>query len=445
MEEIFNSVSNRECASLIWLTLFIIAISVSNSVRSSFGNVLRSFMQPLIVVPLLLAACYATLEVYLLAQMDWWSITNLKTSAIWVITFAFVGMFEVGSMKQGKSSLRKIARDIFSTTMFLTFILELKTFSLSVEMMAVPAVTFVALLAATAKLQREHAPVDKLLGWILLLIGTFYVGHSLWLSYVEWQQTATCATALEFFIPIMLSVGFLPFLYAWHVFVAYNAAFATISIFGLDEKLLPYARWLAITRIRGDTEFLERWRQSIQRSRPVNKAELKHSLVTLRALVEREKAPPVVQPIDGWSPYLAMQFMADYGIETGHYHHSYDDEWCASSSMREIGEGVIWKNNIAYYIEGNEHAVTTLKLKMNINDLTNPQEAEGMFINWCMHLLEQAVSFDAIDRMKMQIVELKNFESEIPFGKVQIMRDNFLGGITGGYSRKLVISRGVQI
>lgn len=444
MNEIIESISNREWAALLWFTVLIVAINVKKSIRDSFAGVLRAFFQPLIVVPLLLAAIYATGEIYLLRHVGWWSLANLKSTVLWLITFAFVTMFEVASIKDKRVGLGKITRNIITVTSIFLFITELHSFSLPVEIIALPFVTFIVLTAEVAKLKPEHAPVSKILGTVVVLIGLSYLGFSVWMTFKEFDHTVTWANALELLIPIIISVGFFPFLYAWRIYAAYNAAFVAISIFGLDEKFVPYARWLAITRIRGDVELLERWRKSIQASRPATKAELRHSLVALRALVERETSPPVIQPKDGWSPYHAMQFMTDYRIETGHYHHSFDDEWSASSPMREIGDGVMWKNNIAYYIEGNEQAATTLKLKLNINDPPCAREAEDMFIIYCAHLLEQAVSLDAVERMKLDIAKLAPFAANIPYGSVCVIRDDFFGGIKGGYSRKFEITRGVN-
>lgn len=439
MDEIIKSISNREWAVLIWLTLVVVGINFSKSIRQSFGGVLRSLLSPLIVIPLMLAACYAVGEIYLLRQIGWWTIANLKSTVLWLITFAFVAIFEVAAPKNHKLGLGKVTRDIITFTSIFVFITELHSFSLPIEIAALPIVTFIALTYEVAKLKPEHAMASKLLGTLLALIGLGYFSFSLWMTAEKFGQTATWANALEFIVPIALSIGFLPFLYAIRIYSAYNSAFVTISNFGINSELVPYARWLAITGIRGNTELLERWRQSIQRLRPADKAELKHSLFALRVLVEREKDPPVVQPEDGWSPYLAMQFMADYGIETGHYHHTFNDEWHAASPMREIGIGVIWKNNIAYYIEGSEHAATTLKLKLNINDPAAVQEAEEMFVVWCMHLLERAVSLDAVERMKMQISGLEDFEAEIHFGRVRLTRTDWAGGINDHYSRKFEI------
>jgi hypothetical protein len=159
-------------------------------------------------------------------------------------------------------------------------------------------------------------------------------------------------------------------------------------------------------------------------------------------LTLREKSPRTVHPKDGWSPYLAMQFVADLGVETGHYHRSHDDEWFASSLMREFGSGAIWRNNLAYYIEGSEHAASVLKIKLNINDPEQPEEAEDMFIVHALHLLEQAVSLNAVERLKGLVAALGDFAADIPFGQVTLTREPFVGGIPGGYSREFNVQRG---
>lgn len=442
MNAVIASITTREIASAIWLAVFLMVILIQQSTRESLGSVLEALFQPILLIPLAIGAAYGTAEIYLLERLGWWSVANLKTTIVWLFTFAFVTMFEVATAKSRKAGLGKIAAEILSVAGFLTFITELYSFSLWVEVIALPFVTMIALMSLMAKQKPEHVQVAKLMGCLSALIGLSYIGFSLWKTYQLWSETATLANALELAIPILLFLGFIPFLYTWRVFVAYSDVFATISIFGIDKSLVPYARWLAITRIRGDLELLERWRMAIQASRPGNRAELKHSFNALLALKEREAAPPVVQPKDGWSPYLAMQFLADYGVETGHYHHSFDDEWFASSSMREIGGGLNPPNNLAYYVDGTKHAATALKVKLNVNNPDEAGEAEDMFIVHAMHLLEQAISLDAVERFKMRIATLETFEAEIPHGRISLSREDFVGSIKDGYSRRFEIRRG---
>ncbi|MCC2977164.1 hypothetical protein LK533_10830 [Sphingomonas sp. PL-96] len=444
MNAIINSISDREIASATWLAAFVAFVLINKSTRDSLGAVIRALFQPALIIPLGIAALYASGEIFLLSYMGWWSVANLKTTILWLVTFAFVTMFEVATAKNRKAGLGKITAEILSVAVLVTFIAELYSFPLIVELIALPFVTVVVLMAEMAKHKPEHAPVAKLMGCLSGLIGSSYIGFSLWKSVELWRDTFTWANWLELVIPIILSVAFLPFLYAWRTYVAYNEMFTTISIFAIEKALVPYARWLAITRIRTDLDLLERWRKSIQSARPAKKVELKHTLTALLALKEREASPPTVPPKEGWSPYLAMQFLADVGVETGHYNHRYEDEWGASSPMRELGKGDgICRNNIAYYIDGTQHAATVLKVKLNVNMTADRTDAEDMFLLHAMHLLEQAVSFDAVERLKVQIASLKDFEADIPFGSVSLTRENFNGGaIKDGYSLIFTVRRG---
>jgi hypothetical protein len=441
MNSVIASISNREWASLIWFAALVAYVIYNESTRERLGHLIKTFFQPVLIVPLLMATLYGAGEIYLLDRIGWWSIDNFKTTVLWCVTFAFATMFEVATAKNRKAGLGKITRDLVTVTGVLVFITELYSFDLWIELVALPLVTLIYLMAEMAKYKPEHAQVAKLFGGLSALIGFSYLGFSVWKTVEAGREAATWANALEFLIPVALSLGFLPFLYVWRTYIAYNEMFTTISIFGIDKKLVPYARWLAVTRIRSDLDLLERWRKSIQASRPKSKPELKHTLIALFALREREADPPAVPPQDGWSPYLAIQFMGGMGIETGYYHHSFEDDWFAQSSMRELGEGSGFKNNITYYVNGTEHAVTSMKIKLNVNALAAAEEAENVFINQAMHLLEQAVSFDAVERISLRIATLHPFVEEIPYGAVTLTREDF-ANIRGGYERVFEIKRG---
>jgi hypothetical protein len=444
MQSLVVSVNTREIAAAFWLVVFAGFVILNRSTRLSAIGVLKAVAQPILLIPLVIAALYAITEIWAFHRLGLWSAANLKTTILWLVTFAFVTMFEVATAKDRSASLARITRDVVSVTAALVFITGLHTFLLFVELIALPLVTLIVLTGEVAKHRPEHAAVARLLGCITTTIGFSYLGFSLLKTVEQWQMVATWAAMSEFVIPVLLSLGFLPFLYGWRTYVAYNSMFATIDIFGMESRLVCYARWLAITRIRSDIVLLDRWRNALQTSRPSTKAELKHSLEALHALTKREKSPPTVQPKDGWSPYLAMQFMADLGVETGHYQNSFDDEWFASSPMREFGNGAIWRNNIAYYIDGSEQAATTLKIKLNANSPGEAREAEDMFIVHALHLLEQAVSLDAVERLKGLVALLDDFKADIPSGKVTLKREDFVGGIPGGYSRIFSIRRGAD-
>lgn len=133
--------------------------------------------------------------------------------------------------------------------------------------------------------------------------------------------------------------------------------------------------------------------------------------------------------------------MIDFDLKTGYYNQSSDDEWFACSPMQEVGNGEILKNNIAYYIEGNEYVVNVLKLKLNINDPITAGEAEEIFSIYCIHLIRQAVNIEAAERIQIKISALEDFEERIPYGVMHLLHEPWIGGIKDGYSRMLEVSR----
>jgi len=442
VDVIFDAVSARELSLAIWLLALLVFVLTTAPMRTALGGVVRAFVQPLILIPLLAASAYAAAEIWVLAKLGGWSIANLKTTILWLLTFAFVALFEIVAIKDRIKGLRKIAGEIVTITAIFTFVTELKSFPFVVELVAVPLITCLAMMAEMAKHRPEHQIVVKPLGCLLGLIGFGYFGYSLWLSYADWQQTATWATALEFFIPILLSLGFLPFLWLWQFYVVHSDLSVTLAVTNIDEKIIPYARWLALTRIGNDYEMLERWRRAMLDVRPVTKAQLRQSFVDLKAIRAREASPPVIPPDAGWSPYIAMGFMAELGYETGHYNHRFDGEWGASSPMRMVGAVIGLGNNLAYYVDGEEMAATTLKYKLNVKDPASATEAEDMFRAGCHHLLEQAVSLDAVERFGSQLDSGADFTATIPYGHITMTRTEFTDRIKGGYSRRFDIVRG---
>ena len=98
-------------------------------------------------------------------------------------------------------------------------------------------------------------------------------------------------------------------------------------------------------------DYLERWNRYVQRDRPDSKEGIRDSLKRVKTVLNREKNPPEVSKEEGWSPWLAKDFMNEFELKTRDYHQGFEGDWFAGSNMKQIGSG--WpQNNIAYYVEG---------------------------------------------------------------------------------------------
>lgn len=140
-----GTVNTREAAATFWLVAFAAFVVFHRSTRPSAVGVLKALAKPVLLAPLAIAALYAGAEIWALQRFGLWSATNLKTTILWLATFAFVTMFEVANAKERPASLGKITRDVVSVTAVLVFITGLHTFPLIVELIAFPLVTLIAL------------------------------------------------------------------------------------------------------------------------------------------------------------------------------------------------------------------------------------------------------------------------------------------------------------
>ncbi len=430
--------SNREIAGFVWLAVFILFSIRKLDVRNSFAGLAKAFFQPLIVAPLALAATYVTGVVVLLERLQIWTVDNLKTTILWAFSFAFATMLDINRVSEDRTFFGKAVRDAVGITAALTFMIEFYSFSLPVELIAVPGLTLVGMMHVLSTHRPEHAAVGRILGSLLSLTGLGYLGYSLYRTVADVASFATLDTLREFGIPILLTVCFLPFLYLLVLYAVYERVFVGLRQSIKDDRLCRSAKWRAFFTFGPKLRLLERWAHSIARFNPDDRAKLLQSFAEIKMLAKREADPPPVQNEDGWSPYAAKDFLNAEGLPTRDYHRSFEDEWFAGSGYLELGGGII-ANNMAYYLNGNKNAVTELKLKLNINSPAEPAEAETRFREICHILLARSLGESAAQVIAGKIIALEEFSMNLPGRIVTLSKEDWQGGIKGGYSRGLVI------
>lgn len=436
--------SNREIAGYIWLALFVIFGAFNSDMRRAFIDVLRASCQPLVLIPLALAATYIAAWVFAFERLGIWTTANLKTTILWALSFAFATIFDINRVSEDRTFFKKAVGEALAITGILTFIVELYSFSLLVELIAVPLLTLLTMIQIASN-KPEYARVKRLVGRLLSSIGLGYLAYSLYRTIIDLEGFATLDNVREFGLPILLTLSFLPFLYSITLYVVYELSFTGLNWAIPDEKLRRQAKWRAIFAFGPKLDLLRRWIGSVQRFKPTDRDSLRRSIREIHTLAKREADPPVVARESGWSPYVAKDFLKAEGLPTRPYHRSEGDEWFAGSNYLEIGGGFGLRNNIAFYLDGNEHAVTELKLKLNINVPDMPEEAERRFREIGLALLSAA--FDRKpgttlgDRLVLDDLVLDDFDIEFDGRRIRLEK-NVWHGRTPGYSRRLIITTG---
>ncbi len=67
--------------------------------------------------------------------------------------------------------------------------------------------------------------------------------------------------------------------------------------------------------------------------------DIKISIQNILDLDKKEKNPKVIGMDEGWSPYLAKEFLKKFKISTGFYNPSTIGEWYAESHFIPLSDG----------------------------------------------------------------------------------------------------------
>ncbi len=115
------------------------------------------------------------------------------------------------------------------------------------------------------------------------------------------------------------------------------------------------------------------------------------------------------------------------------------NEWFCCSTLVEFGPGLL-PNNIAYYLNGNERAVKSLKLKLNVNDPQHAEEAHSKLLSSADTLAKKALGLDLREVLSQAITPGKEATLDGPHFKISITRSEWPKHASGGYDLGVEVS-----
>jgi hypothetical protein len=175
--------SNRETAAAIWLLLFLAWVLSRPQIRSPMIRALRLLCSPKLGVPILLTGLITAGFVYVLYQVGWWTVSELKDTIIWFFLSGISMLFVGVSGKDPESSVRRSLRDAFKIVVIIEFLLNAYTFSLLVELFLLPMLVFFAILEVVSESQEQYAVVASFLKWVQGIINVALILFVVWSFY----------------------------------------------------------------------------------------------------------------------------------------------------------------------------------------------------------------------------------------------------------------------
>lgn len=361
--EVLNT---REIATLIWFAVLLLFGIWKLRLGPLLVSTAKSFGRPMVLRAIGVMVLYVALSVWLLAHLGLWRVGNLKTTLIWFVTFVLGWLFDLKRWDADPNAAAGATlREALKVTAIVTFLAEFYTFPLAVELVLVPAAVVLTLMMPISGRSPNTAIIGKISNGLLMFLGLVLLTNAAYRLASNFGDFATVETGREFAIPGLLALLFLPFMYVFNVYVAYDAVARVMPIRLVKAGGADYAFRTALLSFGLNVKLLRRWRAALFNLNVESREEVRTAVDTIKAAYRRERRPPAVPPEAGWSPYAAARWLDAHGLNAGLYNPRYR-EWRASSSYRKLGDNIRGES-LAYYVAGTECTATQLTLTLNLD------------------------------------------------------------------------------
>ena len=438
--DIFNS---REIAIVWWLLVISFYIFLSPkmaAVRTSFKHLISAFFVRQIMSVLVWMIVYVAFVIYFLDKIGLWNTGQIKNTVFWYMSFGITSLFKIESIKKDKNFFKHSIIDSLKLLAILQFVAGVYTFSVWIEILLVPALVLIGAMSAIASNDERYHQVKIFLDYCISIFGIILIVYTLYMLTTNFSDFANANTAYDFFVPTLLTLLYLPFIFLILIYSTYEQVFVRLK-FSIDNRLYRnLAKVYALVVLNVRMSLLDRWSYHVARISIKSHADLVESFCYIFKMRRAEKNPINIPETLGWSPYRAKEFLSCEGLSTGFYNNNvFEYEWFAASRMQEFSDG-IFPDNISYYVEGSEEVVKVLKLKVNVNDAVRTHKACEKLEEMADALSVSSLSLHLSEEMKNAISGCKPYSEEVDNKTIALTVEHWPDHELNGFDLKFMIS-----
>ncbi|MBT4482075.1 MAG: hypothetical protein HOC71_00180 [Candidatus Latescibacteria bacterium] len=285
----FSALNNRELAIAIWISIAIILGISHPKIRRSLFQSIKAFFAWKLSVSYTLMFAYITVIVLVMNGIGMWKISQLPLTLLWVVCVAFVMLFGF-SKANDQHFFKKSITDNIKGLMFLEFLVNLYVFSIWVELILVPVFALFGGMLAIAETDTKYETVKKLLNFIMGSIGLFFISFAIYMAIKDFSHFASFENLENFYMPIILTVGFLPFVYFAALYAGYEMLFIRLGFFVPNVTVLKYAKFKTIIAFNVNLWQLNKWSEHVYSSwRFKSKNEVDEAIIVFKKNEPHEK------------------------------------------------------------------------------------------------------------------------------------------------------------
>lgn len=262
MTALNNFLDNREMAIAIWLAVFFVWAISQRSIRESFISVIKALTQKVIFISTLLLVVYVGTMIYFFCFIGLWKLSFLGDTIVWLLGVAFVMFININEFTQD-DHLKKAVLDNLKFAVFLEFVVNLYVFDFWIELILVPCLVVIGVLLGVSTTNPENKPIESCLTKIVTIIGLGFIIFALYNIIFDFQGFASINNLKEFFLPLVLTVGFLPYIYLLALYITYNQIFQRLKHLIKSSSLAKYTKRKTVIAFHLNLKALNKWSRKI--------------------------------------------------------------------------------------------------------------------------------------------------------------------------------------
>jgi hypothetical protein len=209
-------------------------MTFGTDIRKSMMGVIKALFARKIFLILLLMFFYVTGIVFILGKIGFWNTYLFKDTIFWFFSFAIVTFFNINKAED-HGFFKSLLRKCLKWTIFIEFLVNFYTFSLTTELIMFPIIVFAGLIQAFSQTDKKYESVTKLFKNILALIGTVYFIYALYKTIVDYNSLFTIQNLFSLLLPVILTFALLPFLYGLALYMKYETLFIRVQFMTNDK------------------------------------------------------------------------------------------------------------------------------------------------------------------------------------------------------------------
>ncbi|WP_075996636.1 DUF3995 domain-containing protein [Salaquimonas pukyongi] len=397
MNILVEALTTRDYAVLIWLTIAISVLSIYPAVRSGAVGVLRAALTPKLSAIFLTYALYVGAACWIGYRFGFWSPSDLKATIVWVLFTGTILLGRAIGQPYKTKFFTGIVRDNFRMILIVEFMVVAYTFALWKELLLIPWFALLGMLQAASQNKPEHKNVESLVSWLLVISVVLLIVAFAKITLDTHGAIFNLSTLREVLLPVWLSIVSVPAFYVTYCFARWEQARIRINLKSYhSDEVKGHAQRLfrRLLFFRPDLCF-----QAVRQFNASDASTEQDVWNIVNEVLEnarRRNNPKPVDPADGWSPTEAEKYLSGEGLEASDYHRAmHGSEWYANSNAKYVQRDGL-SQTLQYIIEGNQDAVTKLKLKGSFEINPYPDAGINAMIEVGSVLIEKAMDINQI-------------------------------------------------